>query len=386
LGERLNDRIVAKLIQPPVGSRIYFDSEVGGLGVRVTCAGAKSFILDYRNRTGRQRRITIGSTGDWTVTAARLEARELRHQIDTGHDPLAERRAIREAPTVADLCQRFLTEHLRSKAAATQSNYAAAIKNVVLPRLGRLKVAEVAFEDISALHRAVSQTAPIQANRIVAQLSSMFSLAIRWKWRTDNPVKGVELNHEEGRERYLRPDELSRLAAALDSSPDKQAANAIALLLLTGSRVSEVLTMRWQDVDLEAAIWIKPSQHTKQKRTHRLPLSAPARELLARLRAASDDTGYVFPGTGGTGRRRDIKAAWWRICERAGIENCRLHDLRHTHASLLVSAGFSLPVIGRLLGHTQPRTTARYAHLADDPLRIATEAVGQIISNGNRRQ
>jgi integrase len=385
MGERLNDRMVARLTQPSVGNTIYFDSEVGGLGVRVTAAGARAFILDYRTTAGRQRRYTIGRFPDWSVTAARAEARELRHRIDTGADPQDERKTAREAPTVADLCQRFIDEHLPGKRPSTQSNYAAAIRNVILPRLGTLKVGEVTFDDISALHRAVSKTAPYQGNRIVSQLSKMFALAIKWKWRSDdNPCRGIELNHEEPRERYLKPDELSRLAGALDSSPDKQAAAAVALLLLTGSRVSEVLTMRWQDIDINAGIWTKPSAHTKQKRAHRLPLSEPARALLARLRAESGSANYVFPGTGRAGRRYEVKNAWHRICALAGIKGCRLHDLRHSYASILVSSGYSLPIVGALLGHTQPKTTARYAHLMDAPLRLATENAGAIITSGKK--
>lgn len=382
MSERLTDRIFAKLIQPSVGNTIYFDSEVGGLAVRVTAGGSRSFVLCYRTRAGRQRRYTIGAYPDWTVTAARTEARELKHQIDRGGDPLGERTADREAPTVADLCQRFADEHLPKRRPSTRSNYAAAIRNVIVPKLGALKVADVTFADIDTLHRKITKDAPIQANRILAQLSKMFSLAIKWGWRADNPCRGVEHNHEERRERYLSAAELSRLGETLDKFHDQPAAAVVALLLLTGSRVGEVLTMRWQDIDLSAGIWTKPSAHTKQKKTDRLPLSEPARALLAKLHSASIGTDYVFPGIGRTGRRYEIKEAWKEICVLADIKNCRAHDLRHTHASILVSAGYSLPIIGRLLGHTQPATTARYAHLADDPLRLATEKAGAIITNG----
>jgi integrase len=382
--ERLTDRMIAKLPLPGTGNRIHFDSEIGGFGVRITAAGARAFVLCYRNRAGRQRRYTIGSLPEWTVSAARAEAKELKRQIDQGNDPLSERIADREAPTMAELCQRFIDEHLPKRRPSTRTNYAAAIRNVILPKLGALKVADITFADVDTLHRKITKDGvPVQANRILAQLSKMFSLAIKWGWRTDSPCRGVEFNHEEKRERYLSPEELSRLGETLDKFHDKQAAAVIALLLLTGSRVGEVLTMRWQDLDLNAGIWTKPSAHTKQKRTHRLPLSEPARTLLAKLVTNGNDTGYVFPGISRTGHRYEIKEAWKEICTSADIRNARIHDLRHTHASILVSAGYSLPIVGHLLGHTQPATTARYAHLADDPLRLATEKAGAIITSGN---
>ncbi len=380
--ERLTDRTVAKLPLPATGNTIYFDSEVGGLAVRVTAGGCRSFVLCYRTRAARQRRYTIGAFPDWTVTAARAEARELKQQIDRGGDPLSERVADREAPTIADLCQRFIDEHLPKRRPSTRTNYAAAIKNVILPKLGAIKVADVTFADVDTLHRKVTKDgAPVQANRILAQLSKMFSLAIKWRWRADNPCRGVEKNHEERRERYLSAAELRRLGETLDKFHDKQAAAVVALLLLTGSRVGEVLTMRWQDLDLNDGVWTKPSAHTKQKRIHRLPLSEPARALLAKLRAGDGLDGYVFPGISRTGHRYEIKEAWTEICTLADIKNARIHDLRHTHASILVSAGYSLPVIGALLGHSQASTTHRYAHLMDDPLRLATEKAGAIITN-----
>lgn len=384
MSERLTDRIVAKLIKPETGNTVYFDSEVGGLAVRVTAGGSRSFVLCYRTRAGRQRRYTIGSFPDWTVTAARAEARELKRQIDQGGDPVGDRHSSREAPTMADLCQRFTDEHLPKRRPMTASIYAAAMRHTILPRLGALKVADVAFADIDALHRKVTKTAPYQANRIVAQLSKMFSLAIKWGWRTDNPCRGIEFNHEDRRERFLSAEELSRLAGALDQCRDRQAAAVIALVLLTGSRIGEALSMRWQDVDLNNGVWTKPSAHTKQKKSHRLPLSEPARALLVKLHAEASGADYVFPGIGRSGHRYEVKQAWKQICAIADIKGARVHDLRHTHASILVSAGYSLPIIGRLLGHTQPATTARYAHLMDDPLRLATEKAGVIITSGHK--
>lgn len=383
MAEKLDSRRLTKLAAPKSGNRIYYDSEVLGFGCRVTAAGARSFILNYRTRSGRERRYTIGPASEWSVPAARNEAKELKKRIERGDDPLAEIRADREAPTVADMCARFREEHLPKKRPATQRLYSDVIDRMVLPKLRHFKVAEVTFADIDALHRKITKDgAPYYANRAVAVLTKMFNFAICWGWRTDNPVKGIERNQEHKRERYLSPVELARLSETLAKYPDQRAADVVRLLLLTGARSGEVLAMRWSNLDLIAGIWTKPGSTTKQKTTHRVPLSAPARQVLVALADdAAEDTDFVFPGR--TGHRTEIRNAWIDMCRAARITGARPHDLRHTYASILVSSGNSLPTIGRLLGHSQPATTARYSHLQDDPLRLATERVGSIIA-GNK--
>jgi len=176
---------------------------------------------------------------------------------------------------------------------------------------------------------------------------------------------------------------LARLVDALNGHPNRRAANAVRLLLLTGARRGEVLAATWEQFDLAAGVWTKPSAHTKQKRAHRVPLSAPALALLLTMRAEAEAAGHgsphLFPGDAPGKPLGDIKNFWGSVCRRAGVAGVRLHDLRHQYASMLASAGLSLPIIGRLLGHTQAQTTARYAHLFDDPLRQATERVGALI-------
>jgi integrase len=250
-------------------------------------------------------------------------------------------------------------------------------RDYILPNLGRTKVKDVRPTDIDALHRAISTRRKIRANRVVEVLSKAFSLATRWEWRPDNPCDGVRHNPEEPRSRYLRPDELARLAAALDQHAEQTSADAIRLMLLTGARRGEVLGATWSMFDLEHGIWIKPSAHTKQRREHRVPISAATIDLLRRLLATATGP-YLFPGRNG-GHLTDIKKTWQAVRSAASLPDVRLHDLRHTYASLLASAGQSLPIIGALLGHTQPQTTARYAHLLDDPLRAATEHVGSLL-------
>ena len=246
-----------------------------------------------------------------------------------------------------------------------------------------MKVADVTFADVDRLHRSMRET-PYRANRCAAVLSKMFSLSIRWRIRTDNPAKGVERNHEEKRATYLSEAQLPALISALAAHADQQIANVFRLLLLTGSRRGEVLAAAWDQFDLEAGIWIKPSAHTKSKLEHRTPLSAAVVELLRLIHAESGATSkWVFPS--GDGHIVDPKKSWASICKAAGISGLRIHDLRHSYASMLVNAGLSLPIIGAMLGHTQVSTTARYAHLADNPLRKAAEHVGQMVTSAKQR-
>ncbi len=179
--------------------------------------------------------------------------------------------------------------------------------------------------------------------------------------------------------RYLSQAELVRLTEALGKCVDQQPANVIRMLLLTGARRREVEEMEWEHLNLEEGLWIKPSTHTKQKRLHRVPLNTPACDLLSKVKVHRRSKRYVFPGRLSGKPLRDLHRAWKAICKEAKIEDLRMHDLRHSYASFLVSAGLSLPVIGALLGHARPSTTARYAHLFDDPLREATERVGAIV-------
>ena len=261
MAQKLDSRHLAKLAAPKSGNKIYYDSEVAGFGCRVTAGGARSFILNYRTRSGRERRYTIGSASEWSVTAARDEANKLKRAIERGDDPLAAIRADREAPTVEDLCQRFREEHLSKRRATTQKSYGDIIDRSILPKLRHLKVAEVSFADIDGLHRKITKDgAPYHANRVLSVLSKMFNLAIRWQWCTVNPAKGIERNVEVKRDRYLSTEELVRLGEALAKCRDKQAAAIIRALLLTGARSGEVTAMRWHDLDLETGAWTKPGR------------------------------------------------------------------------------------------------------------------------------
>jgi integrase len=378
---RLTNRTIAKLPVPARGNRVSYDDEIGGFGCRVTAAGGRAFVLNYYRRSdGRERRFTIGGWPEWSAAAAREEAKRLKRDIDGGADPVGAYQESRAAPTIVDLCARFEQDYIPRKRPSTQRVYRQQIAADVLPAFGKAKVAAVSHSDVDAFHHRLSARAPTHANRTLAVLSKMFSLAIRWGWRTDNPCKGIERNAEEKRHRYLSAAELTRLSAALAKLDDVSAANAVRLLLLTGARRGELLAAQWSDVDLEAGIWVKPAATTKQAALHRVPLSAAAVQLLTEMRAhADEDAEWIFPARGG-GHRQHINAAWDILRNAAGVPDARLHDLRHTYASVLASAGQSLSVIGALLGHSVPTTTSRYTHLFDDPLRAATERASAILT------
>jgi integrase len=385
---RLTDSYVKKAPLPPAGNWIAYDATIPGFGLRLTAAGARSFILNYRTRGGRERRYTIGDATNWQCTAARKVAKEIRRRLPDGYDPLSVIEAERGAKTIAGMCTRFVEDHLPELRAKTAADYRSMIEREILPAIGKLKLVDVKPDDIDGLHRKISRghgehkARPFRANRVAALLSKMFNLAVhRWQWLSVNPVRGLKRNQENKRQRYLVNGELQRLTEALATYEDTQAANIVRMLLLTGARRGEVLAMRWDDLNLTDGTWTKSAAATKQKRFHSTPLSAPARQLLAGL-SKNSDAEYVFPGRRG-GHRAEIRQAWDDLCRVANIKGVRVHDLRHSYASQLASSGFSLEVIGALLGHSQPATTARYTHLFDEVTRRAAERVGAVIaSNG----
>ena len=286
-----------------------------------------------------------------TFHKAREQARIILADALKGNDPVADDRAVRAAPTMKELAADYLEQHaLPKKRARSVENDRSMLDRIILPRLGGKKVNDVQSRDIHALHVAMRDT-PYQANRVLALMSKMFSLAVNWGWRGDNPVKGIERFHEERRERWLSDDELGRILSALAIHPNERAANAVRFQLLTGARIGEVLSARWSDVDLTRGVWTKPSHHTKQNRTEHLPLSAPALALLAEMRErAGLRSNTCFPETAPDKPLQGIKKFWRNITEQAGLGDYRLHDNRHTHASHLVSSGLSLEIVGRLLG------------------------------------
>jgi integrase len=397
---RLDERAVKAVVPPVKGAVSIWDSEVKGFGLRVFARtrrhpeGARSFFINYRV-AGVERRHTIGDFPRWSALAARNEAKALRKRIDNGEDPARERREKREAPTVADLAERYKVEHLPSKAKQSQANDWAMIVNEILPVLGGRAVAGVHYGDIKKLHEATTaRGAPIRANRVLAVASKMFALSLLpmagedTAWRDaaqGNPCRGVKRNQEQGKERFFSAAEIVALTDALTSYGETSASNCLRLMMLTGCRPGEAMRATWAEF-AEPGVWNKPSAHVKQRRRHRAPLSPAATEFIERLRAkgGQESDAYVFPGQKKGTPLKQIRTAWEAVTKAAGVTDARAYDLRHTFASIGAGGGLSLQIIGRLLGHTQSRTTQRYAHLADDPLREAAAKIGNAIAGAGK--
>ena len=384
MAQRITDKLVRELVSPTKGKQVMLrDDLVVGFAVRKTATGCTSFVLNYVCH-GVERRITIGSHPTWSVAAAREEAKRLKRLSDAGHDPLVERKRVRSEPTVGQLWQRYARDVLPRKAIHTQNNERSMWERLILPDLGRKRLCDVEPNDIDQLHIRISRRTPTQANRALSSIKHVFATAIRWRLIHHNPATGVARNPEHSRERYLDNAEVERLISTLDSRPDTPSTLAIRFLLLTGARSGEVFRATWDQFDLNLGTWTKPSSHTKQRRVHRVPLSILALDVLGRA-AQLRQSDFVFPGMQGR-PLTTIKTIFTSICSEANLPNLRVHDLRHSFASFLVADGTSLPIIGRMLGHTQVATTNRYSHLADEPLRIAANQVARRVLAGGKQE
>jgi integrase len=382
--DKLNNQVVVKLEPPtgvyksgkPIPYDICWDTELAGFGALVTRSGRKSFIFNYRNGSGISRRIKVGDFPTWSVSVARDEARTLKRRVDRGEDPMAEERAERLAPTLADLADQYIAEHLPNKRPVPAKEDKRQLAKYILPRLGPKKLDSITKADIRALQMKLEAT-PYRANRVLSLLSTMFNLGItEYGLCSSNPCKGIKRFEEQARERFLSQQEIARLSAVLAEWPNQRVAATIRFLLLTGCRKSEAINAEWKHFDIERRTWDKPSSHTKQRRRHVVPLSAPAAEIVASLPA---EYAKPFADVGA------VNHAWWKIREAAGLEGVRLHDLRHSAASILASKGLSLQLIGAVLGHAQIRTTMRYSHLADRALQEAVDTIGEEVANAGNR-
>lgn len=379
---RLSDKLVKGLEPPAKGNKITYDGALSGFGIRVTAAGRKAFILNYYIK-GRERRITIGPYPALSVLAARKQAQEFLLHISTGLDPLEMRQSANKAPTMDDLFQEYDRQNLPKLAKRSAADIRSMFRKEILPTLGKKKVQDVTYSDCNAIHQRISLDRPVRANRVLEVLRRSLNLAIKWGWIENNPASGVEKNQEEPRIRSLSKIEIHRLLSALEEHPQKTSCDAITFMLLTGCRRGEALNATWEQFSDDLRVWTKPAATTKQRRLHRVPISRAAIKILSQRKqnlalSPQEQSDYVFAAISGNALT-DVKRTWSSVKAKAGLRNVRLHDLRHTFASLLVSQGQSLPTIGAMLGHTQPQTTARYAHLFDDPLAAAADLVGNSI-------
>lgn len=381
---RLTTRLITQAPTPPDGDLFLWDDQVPGFGVRCR-HGQKSYVLQYRvlgGRGARQRRVTLGRVGSLALDDARVLAQEYLRGVRYGQDPAGARQAMRQAPMVQDLAERYLREHadVKKKPRSAEMDHVN-LRLHVLPVLGMQRVDTLTRADVARLHHGM-RASPGAANRVLALLSKMCALAEQWGLRDPgtNPVKGIERYRERKRERHLLPAELSRLGdvlreAELLRTESPSVIALIRLLLLTGARLGEVLSLQWKQIDWEAGTVRLEDSKTGPKTLY---LSDAARAVLAQLPRVEGNP-WCLPGRRHGKGLVNPQKPWRRIRMQAGLDDVRLHDLRHTYASVAARGGFSLPMIGALLGHMEAQTTQRYAHLVGNPVQAAAEQVGEAI-------
>jgi integrase len=358
----------------------FFDDTLQGFGVRARASGRKVYFVRHRTRIA-QRRVTIGLHGPWTTEAARVEAQRLLGEFAAGNDPAVEKAKEKALATIAELGDRFIAHyiphHLKT---STQGEYTRAINLFITPQIGRLKIVEILRSDVATFHHSMRKI-PYQANRVIGVLSVMLAQAELWGLRPEgyNPCRGIKKFKEEKRERFLSPLELKKLGEALEGIKSKSpyVAHFFRLLILTGCRLGEIQTLKWDYVDFEASILRLPDSKTGKKTIY---LGVSAIEELKRVPKVVGNP-YVICGSIEGHHLADVQGRWELVRRVAGIEDVRIHDLRHTFASRAVALGQGLPTIGKLLGHTQTQTTARYAHLAADHSLAAADQVSRNLAD-----
>lgn len=415
--QRLTKRIVDQADETR-GRHYLWDRDVRGFGLQVEASGTKTYIIRYRpkglGRDGPRRFIKLGRHGDLTAEQAREQAKIILGQVAMGRDPALERRLEREAEankrassSFAEGVERFMVDHATLKRKpTTAAYYRSLLCKYAVVQLGKRPADQITRNEIMELHRSLAGT-PQTANRLVAVISSLYSFAAKRGLVPEgfNPARGIEKYREQGRERYLTRDELQRLGTSLseaetvgipwqidDTNPkakhvpkvwkgrrevlDPYAVAAIRLLLFTGARLREILHLRWEHVDLDRSLLFLPESKTGKKT---IVLSGPALDVLHDLGARHGPVrqGFVIKGAVEGRPRADLKKPWRAIQRQAQLDGVRLHDLRHTFASIGAGSSLGLPIVGKLLGHSQPQTTARYAHLDADPLRRAANVIGE---------
>ena len=373
---KLTKRII-DATEPQVTEFFLWDENIPGFGLRVMPSGRKSFVVQYR--AGRRpRRMSLGPSTVLTCDQARTRAITIIAAVKNGEDPAAVRAANRNAATVSDLAERFDKEHIAVRLkASTAKEYRGNLRRFILPALGRLAVPEITRADVAKFHHDLRHI-PYQANRCLEVVSKMFVLAEMWGLRPDgsNPRKHIRKYPEEKRERFLSAAELRRIGDVLREMEIEgielpSAILAARLLILTGCRLGEIMTLKWEYVDFDEHALRLPDSKSGKKTVH---LGTPAVECLQTAQRIHGNP-WVITGTLPGKSLSDMQPFWQRTRARAGLKDVRIHDLRHTFASTAVASGQGLPMIGKLLGHTQVQTTARYAHLAADPVRCAADSV-----------
>lgn len=377
----IRKRITTEVVRAMKPGDIVWDTKISGFGVR--CQRRDRVFVFKTRVNNRQRWFSIGKFGQpWTVDAAERRIRVIQGDIAKDVDPAAIRDERSRNPTLEQAAIEYLEVQVSKKKAATQVQYEDFLRRLVIPELGKEKVADIKFSDVSRLHHSLRNT-PATANRVIAVLSGFFNWCERQGYRPklSNPTQGIEKNKEESKERFLSPRELARVGIALARAERQQsetpfALAAIRLLMFTGCRRDEILTLKWSDVRLDKAMLSLPDSKTGSRAVY---LSAPALEVISGLPRIAKNP-YVIVGEKEGHHLVNLRKVWLRICKVARLKGVRIHDLRHSFASFGAQGGLSLQMIGKLLGHTKVSTTEKYAHLAADPVRAANEATGNQIA------
>ncbi len=363
-----------------------WDSDISGFGVRVFASGRKSYLVQYR-AGGRTRRRSIGQHGVLTADEARNEARKLLGEVAKGGNPSEDRQRHFRAPTMTALCDRFLTEYAEHHCKpSTRKGYEIVIRTCINPKLGTRKIVDITRAEIVEFHHSLRER-PYMANRAVSILSKMFNLAEDWGLRTDgaNPARRIKKFREEEKKRYLADAEQARLgqtlAEALETGQETPyAVSAVYLLMLTGCRLGEILTLRW---DYVTAYHLElPDSKTGRRR---IPLPREAYDVIMAL-PRRDGNPYVILGDTEDGHLVNLQKPWRRIKAKAGINDVRMHDLRHTYASVAVMSGIDPFLLKEIMGHKNLQTTLRYSHFADEAVQRAAGSVASRLAGamGNR--
>ncbi len=379
------EKRIEKLPLPSAGAQVYYrDAKTRGFAVAVYPSGAKTFYL-YRKVEGRPERVLIGKWPDLPVEEARKKADEMNGQIAKGENPAEERRQTRLEGTFGNLWERYLELHAKPhkqprSVAEDEANYRRYLSEWVTRRLSTIH-----RRDIEKLHADLAEKSGIYAaNRVLALLSTVFNKATEWGWSGDNPCKGVKKFREESRERFLTQDEMPRFLKALAEEPSQDFRDFIMLDLLTGARRSNLLAIRWEEIDFAGAVWRIP--RTKGNKPQSIPLVGPAQKILEARRERVNGE-WVFPSDVVKGAHvLEYRKPWGKLLERAQIGNLRLHDVRRTLGSWLSKSGAALPVIKAALGHADIATTAIYTRGEDSEVRKALEVAAQRMLEAGHEQ
>lgn len=361
---QINERFLKNLPTPSSKDKIYTDSDLRGFYVRVTNKRSISFWLIYQ-KNGKRTKEKIGDYPVLNCVSARSIALNLKANLSRGVP-----QEKKESKTFVELAREFVEIKSKTWRPKVKDLYIKTyFKKYILPAFGEMQLSEISRRDIEKFHSSHS-THPINANRLLELIRSTFNQAVAWDLIVKNPAIGIKPFPEHPRERYLNEEEIGKVIAALDASPYQLQAKAIKLIMLTGSRRGEVLGARWQDFDLENGVWVKPHYLTKQKKSSTIPLSQQAIDLIKSLERKGE---FLFLNEKTKKPLGETRKLWASIQKQAGLENVRIHDLRHTFASVLVNQGVPLETIGKLIGHSNIATTQRYSHLAKETLKNATE-------------